>query len=103
MLLSFPLSLPSQVTNWFQELYLHSVQLVFLCEINPAHHGRGRLPPGWKRIGADEFQLAMAPGWTIRNHEVKRVWPTAPRYDTAKAFRLYFQVASGWVGVQVCG
>ena len=84
---------------WFQELYLHSVQLVFLCEINPAHHGRGRLPPGWRRISANEFQLAMAPGWTIRNHEVKKVWPGSPKYE----FRIYFQVV--WVGrlMGVCG
>ena len=81
MLLSLPLSsLPSQVTRHF-----------------------ATLPTNWKRIGADEFQLAMAPGWTILNHEVKKVWPEAPKYDAARVFRLYFQVASGWVGVQVCG
>ena len=87
----------------FKTLSVHAVDLIFLCEIHPAHHERAKLPADWKRIGADEFQLAMAPGWTILNHAVKKVWPTAPRYDTAKAFRLYFQVASGWVGVQVCG
>ena len=61
MLLSLPLSLPSQVTRHFATLSQHAVDLVFLCELHEAHHNRARLPTGWKRIGADEFQLAMAP------------------------------------------
>ena len=64
MLLSLPLSLPSQVMKMFKTLSVHAVDLIFLCEIHPAHHERAKLPADWKRIGADEFQLAMAPGWT---------------------------------------
>ena len=73
------LSLLSQVTRDFATFSQHAVDLVLLCELHENHHNRATLPPNWQRIGADEFQLAMAPGWTIHD------------YGLTKGWRLYFQ------------
>ena len=54
-----------------------STQSALSCELHENHHNRATLPPGWQRIGADEFQLAMAPGWTIHDYGLRRVWPDA--------------------------
>ena len=58
---------------------------------------RATLPPNWQRIGADEFQLAMAPGWTIIDYGLRRVWPDVPENHEAKGWRFYFQ-AGGSTG-----
>ena len=83
--------------NWstFSE---HEVDLVFICELHENHHDRAVLPPGWQRIGAGEFLLAMAPGWrTIHIHGLQRVWPdVAPEHKT-QGWRQYFQ-AGGSTG-----
>ena len=91
MLLSLPLSLLSQVTQDFATLHQHEVGLVLLCELHRHHHDRATLPPDWQRIGDDEFQLAMAPGWTFKNATLRRVWPEYPKEDRTYGWRLYFQ------------
>ena len=70
----------------------HDVQLVFICELHQNHHERATLPPGWHKVGADEFQLLLAPGWSVGQHKLRRVWPdrgAAPRSN----WRVYMQVA----------
>ena len=89
MLLSLPLSLPSQVTQDFATFDDHGIGLVFLCELHKNHHNRATLPPGWQRIGAGEFQLAMAPGWTIHNSGLRRAWPDAPEDHPTKGWRVH--------------
>ena len=97
MLLSLPLSLPSQVTRDFQTFHRHAVDLVLLCEFHEAHHERAKLPSDWQRIGAGEFQLAMAPGWKIRSSGLRRVWPDVRDDHATKGWRLYYK-AGGSTG-----
>ena len=56
---------------------------------------------GWTRIGAGEFQLAMAPGWTIRASGLRRVWPEEREDHLTKGWRNYFQ-AGGPAGGRGC-
>ena len=89
--------MPSQVKRDFATFSQHAVGLVFLCELHENHHDRAVLPPGWQRIGAGEFLLAMAPGWTIRDSGLRRVWPDVPDTHATKGWRFYFQ-AGGSTG-----
>ena len=89
--------LPSQGAQDFNLFHTHRVDLVFLCELHEDHHNRAALPPDWRRFGADESQLAMAPGWTIHDYGLRRVWPDDPENHLTKGWRLYFQ-AGGSTG-----
>ena len=84
-------SLPSQVTRDLETFSKHSVGLVIFCELHENHHNRATLPPLWRRIGLDEFQLAMAPGWIVHDFRTHRVWPDVPKDHKTKGWRLYFQ------------
>ena len=79
------------MTQDFAKFSYHSVDLVLLCELHENHHNRARLPPGWRKIGAGEFQLAMAPGWTIHEYGLCRVWPDVSEDHKHKGWRVYFQ------------
>ena len=74
----------------------HGVGLVFFCELHEAHHKRGQLLHGWKRIGRDEFLIAMAPGWRCSHAELCKVWPEETT-DPKRTWRVYFQ-AGGSAG-----
>ena len=89
----------AKVKEDFAQFSTHGINLVFLCELDESHHNRARLPRGWTRIGAGEFQLAMAPGWTICSGTsgLRRVWPDAPEEHPRKGWRNYFQ-AGGSTG-----
>ena len=87
--------MPSQVKRDFATFSQHAVGLVFLCELHENHHNRATLPLGWQKIGAGEFQLAMAPGWTVRDSGLRRVWPDAAEDHGTKGWRRYFQ-AGEW-------
>ena len=50
----------------------HAVGLVFFCELHEDHQDRATLPHGWQKIGADEFQIAMAPRWTVHDYGLRR-------------------------------
>ena len=67
----------------------HRVGLVFICELNEAHHDRVELPDKWRMIGRDEFLIAMAPGWKLDGEELRHVCPQAT--DPRKSWRVYYQ------------
>ena len=91
MLLLLPLSLLSQVTRDFATFDHNAVDLVFICELNEEYHKWAPLPLKWTKIGADEFLLAMAPGWTAQRSSLKRVWPDVEKKHKHKGWRLYFE------------
>ena len=63
------------MTRDFATFDHNAVDLVFICELNEEYHKWAPLPLKWTKIGADEFLLAMAPGWTAQRSSLKRVWP----------------------------
>ena len=91
MLLLLPLSLLSQVTRDFATFDHNAVDLVFICELNEEYHKWAPLPLEWTKIGADEFLLAMAPGWTAQRSSLKRVWPDVKKNHKQKGWRLYLE------------
>ena len=91
--------MPSHVTQHLATFQRHGVELVFVCELAEAHHDRATLPPGWQKVGAGEFHLLLAPGWTVRDSGLRRVWPDVPADHKRDGWRVYLQVAPAAVVV----
>ena len=84
---------PLQVQSDLEKCAQHGVGLVFFCELNKAHHDRVLLPKKWRKIGRDEFLIAMAPGWQLHGEELRHVWPQAT--ERTKSWRKYYQAVRG--------
>ena len=81
----------TRMTKDFATFHTHQVGLALICELDEAHHERFALPQGWKKIGAGEFMLAMAPGWTVNAFGLKRVYPDEPFSHPKKGWRVFFE------------
>ena len=75
----------------FATFHTHQVGLAVICELDEAHHQRFPLPQGWQKIGAGEFMLAMAPGWTVMESGLKRVFPDESPSHHTKGWRVFFE------------
>ena len=77
----------------------HGVGLVFICELNEAHHDRVELPDKWRMSGRDEFLIAMAPGWKLDrkdSEELRDVFPQTT--DKRKTWRKFYKAGGGGGG-----
>ena len=94
---------PSQVKEDLEHFAQHGVSLVFICELNKAHHAGVELPTkDWRKIGCDEFLIATAPGWKLDRQdsgELRYVFPHTT--DKKKRWRKYYQAGGGGGGVHV--
>ena len=71
----------------------HDVGLVFICELAECHQERATLPLGWQKVGAGEFQLLLAAGWSVGDYSLRRVWPNVRADHSRSGWRVYLQVA----------
>ena len=83
------------------DMVAEGVGLIFVCELIEVHQGRAKLPIGWQKIGAGEFQLLYGQGWFVNAWGLRRVWPDDTPQHATKGWRRYLQVAPAAVVVVV--